>query len=165
MFGSGLLLEVVDDDQLLAIIVEEKNALIELLRLWETHNKLIRAIVPHLLKDVETICTSSTHYLERERYHDIISSRSRSRMGPLADSRGIDSRITHNVHLASATALFREDSIGTKLLRGCLFTLSSRRYLDEIVLPVVVQSKALSNLEVQPSTRRLSLSISLSSTT
>jgi len=83
MFGSGLLLEVVDDDQLLAIIVEEKNALIELLRLWETHNKLIRAIVPHLLKDVETICTSFTHYLERE-ISRFISSRSRSRSLALA---------------------------------------------------------------------------------
>jgi hypothetical protein len=64
MFGSGLLLEIVDDDQLLSLIVEEKNALIELLRLWESQNLLIGAIIPRLLKDVDSICMSlslSTH--------------------------------------------------------------------------------------------------------
>jgi hypothetical protein len=51
--------------------------------------------------------------------------------------------------VASATALFREDSIGTKLLRGCLFTNSSRRYLEEIILPVANQAKSLHSLEVR----------------
>jgi hypothetical protein len=62
MFGSGLLLEIVDDDQLLSLIVEEKNALIELLRLWESQNLLIGAIIPRLLKDVDSICMSLSLY-------------------------------------------------------------------------------------------------------